>query len=302
MPNTKNLDNFTISLIALSTIKGIGRKKIQTLINEMDNPFQSGYLSYVEKGIEINIFSRMTPISIFLEAREKAYEIIDICDKNHISIASSGESVFPDSLKFEGGPNLIYYQGDLNLLSKLNRVAVVGTRVPTETGRQFSYRMGQSLGKEKITVISGLATGCDTGGHLGCLDSHGKTVAFLPSNLTDIMPRSNVNLARKIIDEEGCLVSEFSPKDINNAFMFIERDRLQAQVSDYVIVSEFEENSGTLHTLKFANSFGKEIIANKAIVKSGVSGYNALDELHIPYTKLSEIEIYDYIVKHRLMS
>ena len=116
MPNTKNLDNFTISLIALSTIKGIGRKKIQTLINEMDNPFQSGYLSYVEKGIEINIFSRMTPISIFLEAREKAYEIMDICDKNHISIASSGESVFPDSLKFEGGPNLIYYQGDLNLL------------------------------------------------------------------------------------------------------------------------------------------------------------------------------------------
>jgi len=290
-----SLYDYTLSLIALSTIKGIGRRKIRILVDHCENPAESNYLSFVESGVDLNIFSRMTPVSVFLDAREKARDILDICAKNDIRCMSSASPDFPPSLNYDDGPNLIYYKGDLDLLTAPHRAASIGTRVPTETGSRFSYSIGRRLAENGVVVVSGLATGCDAESHTGCLDAGGKTVAFLPSNLVDIIPKYNVKLAERIIDNGGCLISEFSPMDVSNAFMFVERDRLQAHVSDYVFVSEFEKNSGTLQTLKFASSYGKPIVSNDTIMKTGVTGFSALDSEKIDYSVLPDAQIDEFI-------
>ncbi|MEG0075216.1 MAG: DNA-processing protein DprA [Eubacterium sp.] len=276
-------NDLNVSIIALNQLKGIGRKRIETILKKVSNPNDYSFFKLVEIGISINIFSKNNPIGMFLDARDQANEILKICKKNEIGIVNAFSEDFPKALIFDDGPNLIYYKGDLSILSNKNRAAVVGTRVPSQFGHDFSYAAGKLLAKNGYTVISGLALGCDTGAHTGCLDVGGKTVAFLPSSITSITPKENIELAEKIIGTGGCLVTEFSPCDTSNAYMFIERDRLQAVSSNFVIVSEFARNSGTLHTLQFANSYEKPIYANRDIALSGVDGYESLREEGIHY-------------------
>lgn len=46
--------------------------------------------------------------------------------------------------------------------------------------------------KAGATIISGLALGCDSISHRQALDSNGKTVAILPSPLSNILPKAKI--------------------------------------------------------------------------------------------------------------
>lgn len=287
------------SIIALCQLKGIGRKKVKTILNSVDNPADYHLLELVEIGISTNVFSRNSTIGIFLDARKRADEILKCCEENNINMVNSYSEDFPEALRFEDGPDLIYYKGDLAPLANPNRAAVIGTRVPSDIGYHFAYNCGKNLAEQGYTVVSGLALGCDTAAHLGCLKAGGKTVAFLPSNLMNITPRENAELADRIIAGGGCIISEFSPLSTSNAYMFIERDRLQAAASNFVLTSEFARNSGTLHTLHFAHTYGKPIYADEAIVNSDVDGYDAMTEEGIAYQVGNMEEIKQFILKNR---
>lgn len=291
--------NLNRSIIALCQMKGIGRKKVKIILNSIDNPVDYGLFELIEIGVSLNVFPKSSPIGTFLEARARADKILECCEKNNIQIANSYSEDFPKALIFEDGPELIYYRGSLDPLLSPNRAAVVGTRVPTDIGYHFAYSCGKSLAEQDYTVISGLALGCDTASHLGCLKSGGRTVAFLPSNLLNIAPRENMELANRIVEGGGCIISEFSPLSTSNAYMFIERDRLQAAASNFVLVSEFARNSGTLHTLHFAHTYGKPIYADEAIVASGVDGYDAVKEEGIEYQVGNMDQIKQFILKNK---
>jgi DNA processing protein len=286
------------SLIALTRIRGLGRTKITKILQNIPDVRHSNYLEFIEKGIELNLLAKTTPISDFLDARNSANDILEICRKNGIHIRNAYSSRFPDVLKGEDGPILIYYKGDISLLSSRKRAAVIGTRVPSQNGREFARWAGEQLAKNGYVVNSGLAQGCDTAAHLGCMDKKGKTVAFLPSSILNITPRENTELAQRIVNEGGCLISEYSSYDIANAGMFVERDRLQAMSSQFIIVSEFEKNSGTLHTLQFADQWGKPIISLSDLADSGITGFQALESEKIPYSLKSRAAIEDFLDKN----
>jgi len=84
-------------------------------------------------------------------------------------------------------------------------------------------------------------------------------MAILPSSLNNIYPQSNKNLAKEIIANDGCLVSEYIPdtKILNSNF--IQRDRLQSAFSDVVLAIETEINGGTMHTVNYAHAQNKII-------------------------------------------
>ena len=77
------------------------------------------------------------------------------------------------------------------------------------------------------------------------------------------------------------------------------RDRLQAAASNFVLVSEFARNSGTLHTLHVAHTYEKPIYADDAIVNSDVDGYDAMTEEGIAYQVGNMEEIKQFILKNR---
>jgi DNA processing protein len=138
-------------------------------------------------------------------------------------------------------------------------IAVVGARRASREVKDVAHCFSGFAGNNGVTVVSGLALGCDTAAHLGCLEAGGHTVAVLPCGLNYIAPSSNRPLAKRIQDSGGSLVSEYSPETPPRPFRFVERNRVIAWLSRAVIVMEAEKSSGTMHTARFAMGQNKAL-------------------------------------------
>jgi len=99
--------------------------------------------------------------------------------------------------------------------------------------------------------VSGLAKGCDTAGHVGALRAHGITTAVLAHGLDSIYPKENRSLAENILSNDGLLISEYLVGQKPIGSFFVERDRIQAGLSDCVFVVETGIKGGTMHTVKY---------------------------------------------------
>ena len=139
-------------------------------------------------------------------------------------------------------------------------VAIIGTREPTSFGRRQAREFGRELGAEGIAIVSGLARGCDTEAHVGCVDdASGIGVAVMAHGLDRVYPPENESLAERLIDRRGCLVSEYPPgvPPTRRAFGF--RDRIQAALADLIVVIETPAEDGTMLTVGFARKQRRRI-------------------------------------------
>lgn len=148
-------------------------------------------------------------------------------------------------------PQDLYYRGNLTAIDK-RIVAVVGSRKPTPYGREVTKMICAKLADSDISVISGLAFGIDAQAHESTLDNNGCTIAVLPAGLHTIYPKSNEWLARSIVQNDGLLLSEYSPKIPAFKSHFIARNRIIASLASAVIVVEATIKSGTSSTVRFA--------------------------------------------------
>ena len=131
-------------------------------------------------------------------------------------------------------------------------VAIIGSRNPSLHGVNVSYKISSILSQKNYTIVSGLANGCDTFAHLGSLDTYGKTIAVMPCGLDMVYPNNNRDLFKRIINNNGCVISEYPPSQTVSKYRLIERDRLQSALSEGIIVIETTENGGSLHTVNYA--------------------------------------------------
>ena len=96
-------------------------------------------------------------------------------------------------------PYLFAYRGDLSLLyERAKNIAVVGTLAPTEAVLRREKAAVKALVERGFTIVSGLARGCDAAAHEACFACGGKTVAVLPTPLSNIYPKENDALAERI--------------------------------------------------------------------------------------------------------
>ena len=186
---------------------------------------------------------------------------------------------YPEQLRNIYNPPLkIYVLGDKELL-KQRGIAVVGTRKATEYGKKVALQISKNLSKNGINIISGLALGIDEYAHLGTLysDCKGKTIAVLGSGIDNIYPKQNINLAKKIIKNGGCIISEYPVGTKPDKCNFPQRNRIISGLSNGVVVVEASEKSGALITADFALEQGKEVFAIPGnILMSGSIGTNNL--------------------------
>ena len=150
----------------------------------------------------------------------------------------------------EGKSKSLYFLGE-KLFPRLPGIAVIGTRNPGY-GINAAFEFASLSANLGYMVVSGLALGCDTAAHIGCLESGGTTMAVFPCGLNHVAPASNRPLARRIVNSGGRLVSEYSPETPPRNFRFVERNRVIASLSQAVIIIEAEVHSGTMHTARFA--------------------------------------------------
>lgn len=167
---------------------------------------------------------------------------------------------YPSRLKFcSDSPILLYYKGNADLNAE-KIVAVVGTRRPSEYGREKTEEFIRDLTDSGILIISGLAYGVDVLAHKLALDHGLETVGVLGHGLDRIYPQSHDRIAKRMI-KQGGLLSDFMSGTNPDAVNFPKRNRIVAGLCDALVVIESKRTGGSLITATIANSYNKDVFA-----------------------------------------
>lgn len=194
---------------------------------------------------------------------DKANSILDRQEKLGIVSISCQDSRFPARLLAIGAdcPAVIHCKGNLKLLKAEKAVAVIGARSADKEGNTKAYQLGADYARKGYVVVSGLALGCDAAAHHGCLDVKGGTIAIVGNGLDITHPRENKVLEDSILRNGGLMLSEQPIGVKANPSRLVARNRLQAALSEAVILAQCPAQSGSLHTMRFARKYGRESLA-----------------------------------------
>ena len=194
---------------------------------------------------------------------DKAENVISMQEEYGITTLTFQDEFFPHSLRKIGYdcPPMIHCLGDMSLLDpKANRIAIIGARAASPTGLRKAYELGKQFAEEDNIIVSGLALGCDKVAHEGCLDADGRTIAIVASGLNITHPIENAPLQQRILENGGLILSE-QPFGVKaNPTRLVARNRLQATLSSTVILAECPQQSGSMHTMRFARKYHKRCL------------------------------------------
>ncbi|MBU5335103.1 DNA-processing protein DprA [Intestinibacter bartlettii] len=250
-------------IITLTLIKGLGRKTINKIIRqgELNHLKSSEIIDYLNN-INLKIKGIITKDELRY-ANEIAKRTIQICNNEGIKITTLLDEDFPQKLKnIDDSPVAIYYKGNYDCLNDKG-IAIIGSRNPSLHGVNVSYKISSILSQKNYIIVSGLANGCDTFAHIGALDTYGKTIAVMPCGLDMVYPSNNRNLFNRIINNNGCVISEYPPGQTVSKYRLVDRDRLQSALSEGIIVIESTVNGGSLHTVNYGFDQNKIVACYK---------------------------------------
>ncbi len=157
-------------------------------------------------------------------------------------------------------PIALFLVGDPGVLA-LPQIAMVGSRNPTPGGRQTAHEFAAFLAAKGLIVTSGMALGIDGACHGGALAGGGKTVAVAGTGLDRVYPARHRELAHRIVDGGGALVSEFLPGTPPRPGHFPRRNRIISGLAVGTLVVEAALQSGSLITARQALEQGREVFA-----------------------------------------
>lgn len=175
-------------------------------------------------------------------------------------VLTLADEAYPSQLReLYDAPPVLFIRGNPSLL-RSPQVAIVGSRRPTETGREIAYSFAKTLAAQGVVITSGMAYGIDAAAHLGALATSGATIAVLGNGLDRTYPARHGKLAARIA-EAGALVSEFPLGTPPLAAHFPPRNRIISGLSLGVIVVEAGQRSGSLISARLAADQGREVFA-----------------------------------------
>ncbi|UWX92953.1 DNA-protecting protein DprA [Enterobacter mori] len=178
---------------------------------------------------------------------------------NHLLTAD--HPLYPPLLRtFPDYPGALFVTGNLEALNTV-QLAVVGSRAPSWYGERWGRLLSEQLSQCGFTITSGLACGIDGVAHNAALSVQGASVAVLGNGLFSIYPRRHQTLAKRLIDSEGAVVSEFSLSTPPRPANFPRRNRIISGLSQGVLVVEAALRSGSLVTARCALEQGREVFA-----------------------------------------
>ncbi len=192
---------------------------------------------------------------------QRAAECLPLCDED---LTARGISLLtgrhlPERYRAaEEVSGALFCQGDAASLFR-PCVAIVGTRNASAYGLAAAQKFAEGLARAGATVVSGGALGIDAAAHQGALAVGGATAAVLLTSIERVYPAAHAGLFQRI-RASGCLVSEFGLASTSaREFRPLVRNRTVAALSDFVLVIEAPERSGSLSTANAAREFGRTV-------------------------------------------
>ena len=202
---------------------------------------------------------------VFDKLLYKANKIFEKQETLGVKTLSIQDENYPGRLKAIGkeAPVLIHCLGNVELLKEDKAVAIIGAREAGKEGLDIAYHLGKKYAEAGFIIISGLATGCDKAAHEGCLGVGGKTIAIVGSGLDIVHPVENELLQRRVLEAGGLVLSEQLLKQKATPRTLVARNRLQAALSQSVILAECPIKSGSRYTMNFTRRYNKVCYAIK---------------------------------------
>jgi len=172
---------------------------------------------------------------------------------------------------------VLFFRGDLSVIDRFPRVALVGTRSATRYGLGLAAQLGAELATGAVSVVSGLALGIDGAAHEGACAGWeaGRPIAAPPvavvaGGLDDPYPRRHATLFERVARCD-VIVSESPIGAPDLARRFPQRNRILAALAEVVVVVECHLSGGSLHTVRAAARRGIAVGAVPGSVRSSAS-------------------------------
>lgn len=202
-------------------------------------------------------------------AKEQAEKELEAADGINARMTSVLDDNYPLNLRFiHNLPPFIFYRGDLDESADTRSIAVVGTREPSERGLEKAWKIAEQLAESGVTVTSGLAKGIDTAAHKAALEASGRTISVFGTGITRVSPVGNRDLAERIVDEGGLLVSQFFHTATGAHWTFRRRNEVTSGISQGTVVIEASKKSGAKMQARLAYEHGKNVFLIKSLVES----------------------------------
>lgn len=205
--------------------------------------------------------------------------LLEHCRKAGIAVLTPEDPDYPARLRAVPDlPLVLYATGRTACLNGRRYVGMVGTRRPTQYGKQACYDISKALAEQGVVIVSGLADGLDSEGHRAAVSEGAQTIAFLGTPIDTTYPAANARLRLEIENCSGCVLSEYPPGyDKKQTATFLARNRLIAAMGEVLCVAEARKKSGTLNTVSHAQRYGRPVLAVPgSIYSKNSAGTNAL--------------------------
>lgn len=212
---------------------------------------------------------------------------------------------FPSQLaEINDPPELLYVRGNAAALAG-PAIAIVGSRSMTPYGKQVCRKLVRELVQQGIVIVSGLAIGIDSVAHATAVEYGGSTVAVLGNGLNMLSGFSlyRRQLAARIIDRDGVIISEYPPHMPAQKQYFPARNRIIAGLCVATIVVEAAAKSGALITARLAMEYNREVGAVPgSVLSSRSAGVHALlrDGAHLITCADDIIQQLPEIIQHQI--
>jgi Predicted Rossmann fold nucleotide-binding protein involved in DNA uptake len=179
-------------------------------------------------------------------------EVFSAAGIERFGVRVNGSFEYPERLRDAVYPvELFYYRGLWELINATRTIAVVGTRNPSDEGRQRTRKLVSGLVGHGVTIVSGLARGIDTAAHMAAIEAGGSTIGVIGTPISDNYPAENRDL-QETIAHQHLLISQVPvcryrrQNPWANRLFFPERNVTMSALSDATIIVEAGETSGTL--------------------------------------------------------
>ncbi|MBL3520377.1 DNA-protecting protein DprA [Arcobacter lanthieri] len=152
-------------------------------------------------------------------------------------------------------PKNLYYIGNLELLKK-KKIAVIGSRHPSQYSINMTQRIVNLLSEANNIIVSGGAIGIDTIAHKSAGSSN--TIMISGTGLDIRYPAINKNMILDI-EQQGLVLSQFSPNTPSLPRNFAIRNEIIVALSDILIVAYADLKSGSMRSIEYALKMNKDI-------------------------------------------
>ncbi|WP_053228360.1 DNA-processing protein DprA [Spirochaeta cellobiosiphila] len=252
------MDNF---LIALSYLEFLSFEERCLIFDTFDwDSFKKIELSDLQQLIGRNI---KTKAKLGSELIEEVQRIESIISDQEIGILNYWKKEYPPLLReIVNPPFNIFYKGTMSE-NTVNSLAIVGTRKPSELAKRRVYEWSEYLSRNGINIVSGLALGIDSAAHYGSVNTKAPTTAVLANGVDYVYPKVNKILVQKILENKGCLISEYVPSTEPRPFRFPARNRIISGISRGTLLCEAPIKSGALITVDYALEQNRDVFVDK---------------------------------------